>query len=254
MRSVRLSNDTRDFVRRRAEEDFEKAYKAPKLDPVHLQQTTYLLERHPVLRYLEQLSKIHTAKGEPLETETSQHSDLHKALVNLEGYLEPYQVEEVQFISQEIRTHNNHASSYTVRLPAPMTLSGGKLIRSSRYYNENDKITIDVDKDLNEDYAELKAHINEVLNSRKDHEERKATYKEQVRGLVEAANTTKQLLTALPAAKEWLPESIKTKMAEEPEEREKPSEAFNKRLENVDLDERMLSRTVTAAKIVGSNE
>lgn len=259
MRSVRLSGQMRYEIKANAEKAFEKANK---IKPVsdefgHLVRTAVMgigdfIFAHKFIELIEahkQKYKIldnGSTSGEVIGRwydEVGKHS-VEKIQISTNFVLTPLEREKAGLHEDE---ESRVSTTVVIDLATPLSVPFGKRLFRARSWNSMLTFAVNSSQFEKEDREKIEAYIKERWIADTARRKKKEKYTANVNRLVEGTNSTKQLLSRLPAAEAWIPEWVIQKMHEDA-----PKRTTSADTDQMELDDSLLKTTTLTARLLSS--
>jgi hypothetical protein len=248
-------------IKKAADEAFERANKRKSLpeDFQHKVRTAVLgIDDFIFAHKFKELVNQHLEKS-PIRSEYSTSGEMIKKWV---GDSEEYDVEQLKITTEFTLTplemqraglNPDEVEAYVcttvrVRLPTKVSVPFGAYLNRTRSWNSDLTFAVRSDQFQKEDREYVEELIKErwILESARNIKHNK--FSKDVKKLVEGTNSTKQLLSRLPAAEAWLPEWVINKMHEDAPKRAKASDK-----DSIELDDTLLKTTTLTARLLSGS-
>lgn len=260
MRSVRLSRQMRYQIKANAEKAFEKANRVKPIPDEFAHKIRAavigigdLIFAHKFKELFEEHNQKHLV-GE-------QYSTSGSVICTWLEEVESHPVNNINVTTSFVLTPEERRAANlgddeagaivtTVRigLATPLNIPFGKHLHRKRSWDS--QLTFDVNSSqFQKDYRkEVEDFIKQRWIEDTARRKKKEKYTENVNRLVEGTNSTKQLLSRLPAAEAWLPEWVIQKMHEDAPKRTTAADT-----DGIELDDSLLKTTTLTARLLSGS-
>lgn len=257
MRSVRLSGQMRYEIKQNAEKAFEKANKikpvpdefAHKIraavmgigDFIFAHKFTELFEDH---NQKHPLKKDNSSSGSVISDwlEEVKSYPVDNINVTMSFVLTP---EERRAAKLSDDDEGDIVTTVKIGLSTPLRVPFGKSVYRNRSWQSQLTFGVNSSQFQKDDREEIEDFIKQRWIEDSARRKKKEKYTANVNRLVEGTNSTKQLLSRLPAAEAWLPEWVIQKMHEDA-----PKRTTSADTDNIELDDSLLKTTTLTARLL----
>ena len=255
MRSVRLSGQMRSEIKSNAEKAFEKANKIkPISDEFRHQVRTAVMGigdfifAHKFVELVEAHKQKHrvqdsgSTSGEVIErwAQDVENHSVEKIQILTNFRLTPLERQKAGLRDDEESFVN---TTLVVVLSVPLSVPFGKKLYRTRSWNSQLTFAVNSSQFQKEDREKIEAYIKERWIADTVRRKKKEKYTASVNRLVEGTNSTKQLLSRLPAAEAWIPAGVIQKMHEDA-----PKRTTSADTDQMELDDSLLKTTTLTAR------
>lgn len=260
MRSVRLSGQMRYEIKQNANRAFEQANKVKPIpdefghkiraavmgigDFIFAHKFTELFEEH---RQKHPLREMNSSSGSVIADwlEEVQVYPVDNINVTMSFVLTP---EERRAAKLADGDEGSVTTTVKIGLSTPLRVPFGKSLHRNRSWNSQLTFGVNSSQFQKDDREAIEEFIKQRWIEDSARRKKREKYTADVDRLVDGTNSTKQLLSRLPAAEAWLPEWVIQKMHEDA-----PKRVTSADTDSIELDDSLLKTTTLTARLLSGS-
>lgn len=260
MRSVRLSSQMRHEIKSNAEKAFEQANKVKPIPDefAHTLRAAVLGIGDFIFAHkFKELLETHREKHRILKTDSTSGEIIDK----WETDVKTYKVENLAVTTRFVLTPEERrkaclsddegsavVTTVKIGLASPVSLPFAHMLHRTRSWKSQLTFYVNSAQFQKEDREKVEDFIKERWIMDTARRKKKEKYTANVKRLVEGTNSTKQLLSRLPAAEAWLPSWVIQKMHEDA-----PKRTTSADTDEMELDDSLLKTTTLTARLLSGS-
>ena len=238
MASVRMTNELRDDIRRKAEEAYSLANPHPKPSNKYVTAVLDAVRHSPEQTFLRDIKKLGEERAVDSDTRYGQNILPHKPKEVVTG-LEL----RIKTLTGVMRVHGRDYKETTIKFDTPIA---DYLVVDGDRHRWSDPVVWINDLRL-EDKTQIIEYFEAHLKSTEEHNQAKGLYDQSIYNLVSTCTTLKQLLEVWPAAESLVPANKIQKMHTKVTRKQRAATIK----EEISFDPTIANQAVLTAKMLG---